>query len=299
MKRRALPLTLAVLFALLLSVIAGISLVKVGRANPVYNVPVPHIGISYPPPQSIIKYVNSTVELEIYVNMIVDSPELKRISYSLDGGIMADIENFKVKSIFDFGPDKIDYKSYEANTTLEDLSEGNHTIVAYAGDMSTSRSFTVNSHHVVTEINVLSPTNQTYSDTVPLVFTVNGKIEEAHYYMYKGYDAVFEGSFNGNTTLKKLWAGVYVLHLYVTTEKGQGYASTSFSTLPSSTSISNYLPDSPPVAVYIIAVIMVGFGLGLLVCVIKRKGRNISRNRFREHRVQDLTCDYLIVFCAG
>ena len=272
MKRKALPLKLAVLFALLLSVIAGIDLVKVGRANPIGNIPVPHIGISYPPPQSIMKYVNSTVELEIYVNIFIDSPELKRISYSLDGGPVVDVDNFTVKNTRNyFGIDKFDYKFYEANTILEDLSEGNHTIVAYAGDMSTSRSFTVNSHHVVTEIKVLSPTNQTYSDTVPLVFTVNGKIEEAHYYMYKGYDAVFEGSFSGNTTLEKLWAGVYVLHLYVTTEKGQGYASTSFSTSPSSASISNYLPDSPPVAVYIIAVIMVGVGLGLLVCVIKRK----------------------------
>ena len=103
------------------------------------------------------------------------------------------------------------------------------------------------------------------------MFTVNGEIEEAHYYMYRGYDAVFEGSFSGNITLENLSAGGYVLHLYVATEKGQGYASTSFSILPPSVSRSDYLPDSPPVVVYIIAVIMVGIGLGLLSYLIKRK----------------------------
>jgi hypothetical protein len=253
--------------------VTGIEPVKIARANPIGNIPVPYIGISLPPPQSIMKYVNSTVELEIYVNMFIDSPELKRISYSLDGGPVIHIENFKVSIVTDFGPEKrfSKVKFYEANTTLEDLSEGNHTIVVYAGDMSTSRSFTVNSHYVLTEINVLSPTNQTYSDTVPLVFTVNGEIEEAHYYMYRGYDAVFEDSFSGNTTLENLSPGVYVLHLYVTTEKGQATTSTNFSISPSSTSRSNYLPDSPPVAAYILAVIMVGIGLGVLVYLIKRK----------------------------
>ena len=269
MKRKALALT--ILLSLLVSVVAGIEPVKIARANPIGNIPVPYIGISYPP-QSIMKYVNSTVELEIYVNLFIDSPELKRISYSLDGGPVVDIEDVTVKNTKNyFGIDKFDYKSYKTNTTLENLSEGNHTIVAYAGDMSTSRTFTANSHYVVTEIKVLSPTNQTYSNTVPLVFTVNGEIEEAHYYMYRGYDAVFEGSFSGNTTLENLSAGVYVMHLYVTTEKGQGTASTSFSISPPSISRSNYLPDSPPVAVYVIAVIMVGIGLGLLFYLIKRK----------------------------
>lgn len=270
MKRKALAITL--FLALLVSVVFGIEPVKIARANPIGNIPVPHIGISCPPPQSIKKYVNSTVELEIYVNMFIDSPELKRISYTLDGGPVVDIDDFTVKNTKNyFGIDKFDYKSYNANTTLKDLSEGNHTIVAYAGDMSASRTFAVNSHHVVTEIDIISPTNQTYSNPVPLVFTVNGEIEEAHYYMYRGYDAVFEGSFSGNTTLENLSLGVYVIHLYVTTEKGQGTASTSFSILPPFVSRSSYLPDSPPIAVYIITVIMVGIGLGLLLYLIKRK----------------------------
>ena len=264
-------LVIAIFFALLVSVVAGIDLTNVAMANPIGDIPVPHIGISYPPPQSFINYVNSTIELEIYVNMFIDSPHLKRISYSLDGGPVVDIDNFTVKNTKNyFGIDKFDYRSYKANTIWEDLSEGNHTIVAYAGDMSTSRTFTVNSHYAVTAISVLSPTNQTYSDAVPLVFTVNGEIEEAHYYMYRGYNAVFEGSFSGNTTLSNLSAGNYVMYLYVTTEKGQATASTCFSILPSSISRSNYVVVSPLVAVSIMA-IMFGGGLGLLVYLIKRK----------------------------
>lgn len=169
--------------------------------------------------------------------------------------------------------DKFYYTSYKANTTLEDLAEGNHTIVAYAGDMSTSITFTVNSHYVVTAINVLSPTNQTYSSSVPLVFTVNGEIEESHYYMYRGYDrgynAVFEGSFSGNTTLDNLSAGNYVMHLYVTTEKGQDVASTCFSISPFAISRSSYLEEPSLLAVSIMAIIVIG--LGLLVYLIKVK----------------------------
>ena len=269
MKREVLVLSL--FFALLVSVIDGIEIIKVARANPIGNIPVPHIGISYPPyPPN--RYENSTVNLQIYVNMFPDSPQLNRISYSLDGGPMVYIENFKVSIVTDFGSEKrfSKVKFYEANATLEDLSEGNHTIVAYAGDMSTSRTFTVNSHQVVTEINVLSPTNQTYSNSVPLLFTVNGEIEEAHYYLYRGkYDAVFEGSFSGNTTLD-LSIGKYEMYLYVTTEHGQSTASTYFSVLPSSTSKSNYLEDPPLLTVSIMAFIVIGVGVGLLIYFRKR-----------------------------
>ena len=263
MKRALAP---SVVFVLLLSVVAGIDLVNLGRADPILSVPLPHIGISYPPTQSIRKYVNSTVELEIYVNLFIDSPQLKRISYSLDGGPVVDIEPFTINSVTYFGI----YKSYKANTTLENLSEGNHTIVAYAGGMSTSRTFTVNSHYWITVINVLSPTNQTYSGPVPLVFTVNGKIEEAHYYLYRGnYDAVFEGSFSGNTTLD-LSIGKYEMHLYVTTEHGQATASTYFSVWSSSTSESNYFAYPPLLAVSIMAIVVIGAGIGLLLYMKKR-----------------------------
>lgn len=96
MKREVLVLLL--FFALLVSVVAGTETVEVLRANTIGNIPVPHIGISCPNPQSVSKYVNSTVELEIYVNMFIDSPHLERISCSLDAGPVVDIDNFTVKN---------------------------------------------------------------------------------------------------------------------------------------------------------------------------------------------------------
>ena len=72
-------LAVAVFFALLFSGVAEMEPVRIARANPIGNIPVPHIGISYPPylPNS---YENSTVNLQIYVNMFVDSPPLNSIS---------------------------------------------------------------------------------------------------------------------------------------------------------------------------------------------------------------------------
>jgi hypothetical protein len=276
MKRDALALIMVLVF----SALAGTSFVGLTTANP-FDLPVDTgiriISTNYSSYQ-VKPYENSTVTLNIQVILVyghydqlwAENVNLESISYSLDGQPLVDVNNIEMKNHTNYGRDKQHFLEYTATVRLEDLSEGPHTVTAYANGMSSSHDFTVNSHYVVTEINVLSPTNQTYSNTVPLVFTVNGEIEEAHYYMYRGYDAVFEGSFSGNTTLENP-PGVYVMHLYVTTEKGQAVASTYFSISPSSISRSNYLPDSPPVAAYILAVIMVGIGLGLLVYLIKRK----------------------------
>ena len=266
MNRTALALNLV----LLLSIVAIVQVVDIAKANPIGSVPVPSIQISSPLPYVPFRYENSTVNLRIYVSMLTGSPQLSRISYSLDGGPLVHIEDFTVNTVTDISPDRTDYKFYVANATLENLYEGNHTIVAYAGDLSTSRFFTVNSHYAVTAINILSPTNQTYFDGVPLVFTVNGEIEEAQYYLYRGsYDA-FEASFSGNTTLD-LPLGKYAMFLYVTTEKGQGAASTFFSVRPSSISNSNNSEDSLLVPISMITIYVVSVVVGLLVYFKKRK----------------------------
>ena len=104
---------------------------------------------------------------------------------------------------------------------MKDLSEGNHTLVAYADGMSASISFTVNSYYHITALNVLSPNSLIYSKNVPLTFAFTGEIENAHYYLYKGYESVSEKSLSGNMTLENLSDGSYDLYLFVTTEYGQ------------------------------------------------------------------------------
>jgi hypothetical protein len=218
MKRIAISLSL--ILALLFLMSAGAQFVNLAKANPISIPSVPTIQISYPL-SSIGGYVNSTVEFEIRVNMFIGSPTLNSISYSLDSEAPVNLEDLKVTNFHDYGPDKIDFKTYKANIILKDLSEGNHTLVAYANGMSASRSFTVNSYYHITALNVLSPNSLIYSKIVPLTFTFNGEIENAHYYLYKGHESVSEKPLSGNMTLDNLSDGSYDLYFFVTTEYGQ------------------------------------------------------------------------------
>ena len=179
MERIAISLSLILALLLLMSV--GAQFVNLAKANPISIPSVPAIQISYPL-TSIGGYVNSTVEFVISVNMFIGSPTLNSISYSLYSEAPVNLESLKVTNFYDYGPDKIDFKTYKANIILKDLSEGNHTIVAYANDMSDSTNFTVNSYYHITALNVLSPNSLIYSKNVPLTFAFTGEIEKAHYY---------------------------------------------------------------------------------------------------------------------
>jgi hypothetical protein len=217
MKKTTVTLTLLFILCASLAVVAQFNIVQ---ANPISIPSVPSIRISYPL-NSIGGYVNSTVEFVIYVTLSIESPTVNSISYSLDGEVLVNHEDLKVTNSYDYGPTKIDFKTYEADIILKDLSEGNHTLVAYANDMSASRNFTVNSNYHVTALNVLSPNSLIYSKTVPLTFTFNGQIMNAHYYLYKGHELVTEKSVSGDMTLDNLSDGGYDLYLFVTTAFGQ------------------------------------------------------------------------------
>jgi hypothetical protein len=259
---------IALSFIILLLLISMFQFYTLSTANPIDSVSIPSIQISSPLPFPLNKYENSTVRLEIYVNMFIDSPKLSSVSYSLDGKPLVHLDNLTVKNFYDFGADKIDFTMYTASTILEGLSEGNHTVAAYSGDMSVSRNFRVNSYYQVTVIKVLSPTNQTYAAMVPLLFTVNGEVKEAHYYLYKGYESVFEKSFNGNTTLDNLANGNYSLYLYVTTEYGEASAATYF------TISKNNHSENPATIIGITAIVVfVIIIIGLFACVRKCKHR--------------------------
>ena len=87
-------------------------------------------------------------------------------------------------------------------------------------------------------------------------------IKGAYYYMYRGYDAVYENHFNGNITIETSQDGNYVLHLYVTTENGDEPASTSFSVS------NNFAANIIPYAIGITTLIAV---VGLAVYIRRRK----------------------------
>jgi hypothetical protein len=228
-------------------------------ANPISVPSVPDVQISYPL-SSLDGYVNSTVEFEIYVNMFIDSPAPSNISYSLDGEPSVDLEDFEATTYYDYGPDKIDFKTYEASVILKDLSEGNHTLVAYANGMSAHRDFTVNSHYEIAVLKVLSPAGQAYTETVPLIFSVNGEILNAHYYLYRGNELVLDRSLSGNTTLGNLSLGSYDMYLFVTTEDGQTSARIPFSMVD-----YTHLGENLPIVAGVTVLILVSVAAGLLV----------------------------------
>jgi hypothetical protein len=266
MKKTVAALTLAIALLIIAeATMFHILTIGLAGANPINSVSVPSIQINYPPypPR---QYENSTVQLEIYATIFNDSPKLNSISYSLDGDPWVYLENITITTLNEYGPDRINFTVYTARVNLENLPEGNHTVIAHANGMSTSRTFTVNSHHQVTVAKILSPMNQTYSKMVPLVFTVNGEIKEAHYYLYRGSDAVFENSISGNTTLNNLPNDSYVMHLYVTTEKGEATTSTYF------VISNNDFLENPLVAVGIAALMMAfAIAFGVLFYFKKRK----------------------------
>ena len=113
-----------------------------------------------------------------------ESQKVNSIAYSVDGEPLQYIRNLTISSPSNFGPGRVGY-TVIGKAILENLSEGNHTVEAYANGMYTSRDFTVNSSYQVTSIKILSPTNQTYTGEIPLIFTVNGNMEKAYYHLYE------------------------------------------------------------------------------------------------------------------
>ena len=218
----------------------------------------PRVSIIYPPAYPN-RYENSSLMLEVNVQLFEGSPKPSNFSFSLDGKQPVNFENISTSRLTYWQPHV--YTIYKARFSLENLSEGNHTVAVYADGLVDSRTFRVNSHYHPTAVKILSPTNQTYSGSVPLVFTVNMPIQSAYYYMYRGYEAVFEKHFNANITLNNLQNGNYVLHLYVTTENGLDSASTYFYVA------NNFAVSIVPYAIGITALLVAGS----IVFYFKRK----------------------------
>jgi hypothetical protein len=223
MKRRY--AVFAVIFVV--SILIEIQAVEVVNANPMtFQVPSMKI-VSPPDPPN--RYENSTVSLEVEVYMLDESPRIQSMYYSLDGGSSVYL-GFKTLRNSSYWPDKSGYV-VGAKGDLENLSEGNHSVIAYSADgkvMSTSRTFSVDSHYQVTVIEILSPKNITYStNEVPLVFTMNGEFKSANYGflppspMRGNTTAVPIAAFqiDGNTTLTGLSDGFYRILLYASAEE--------------------------------------------------------------------------------
>jgi hypothetical protein len=228
-------------------------------------------------------YQNSTVNLTISVYYVkeglTEPPKVSVISYSLDGQPLAYLRNLTMTKWY-YSQYNQDITNYSTTTTLANLSEGNHTIQANANDMSTSKTFTVDSHYVVPIIKILSPTNQTYTNNVPLVFTVNSNFTNATYTMYtgildnrfEGIGHIFNGQLRGNSSVQNLPNGNYFMDLWAITNKGEHIEASANFTINTGSTLPIELNPTSLTAIVIVIVILV-ITLVSLVYFKKKKGK--------------------------
>ena len=146
--------------------------------------------ISIISPEQGVVYNTKNVNLELIIN-----EEASWIEYSLD--------NSANVSIF-------------TNTTLIGLSKGVHNITIYASDLagnvgiSSIISFSVQTDESSPIIQIISPENSTYFDSVNLNFTINEEVDWIGYNLDNGNNVTILG----NTTISSLPLGPHNIVIY-------------------------------------------------------------------------------------
>ena len=154
MKKTA--LALAIILAMLASIMVGVQTLEVAEANFFVG---PYITIQSPVSWKV--YTNTSVPLDVEASVSYDSREIVRFLYCLDRSSNVTLANL-TKTGIGGGHE------YHAVTVLENLAEGNHTLKVYSQDaagkeMSSSVKFTINTQYKYPEIVILSPQNKTYA----------------------------------------------------------------------------------------------------------------------------------------
>jgi hypothetical protein len=265
-------LSLILILTLSISIIAGSQTLEVAEAN---FLPAPAIIIYSPAP---VISANTSIPLNVGVNILNNSPEIVRILYSVDGNSNVTLTNLTRTDNVWFDPNKVG-SEFRATSILDNLAEGTHTLKVYSQDaagkeMSSSVEFTIDTHYKYPEVVLLSPHNTTYASTeVPLTFTCDRQIWSADYVL-EGDILEGEGghmSLSGNTTLTGLSNGTHTITVYVfTTEREQANSQTVHFTVNIETQLQ---PEPFPTAlVTIVSVASLSvLGIGLLIYFKKRK----------------------------
>ena len=164
MKRAALAIT--VVFSLFVSLMVGVQ--PLVEANPGPSVLT--LSVVYPYPSWESCYSNASVPLKIEVLVTPNSSGgayAPQVFYSLDNGDNVTLTNVKEGEHREQVLWYQAYVSFTASSTLCDLTEGNHTISAYAISdgkvMSAERTFTVDSSYKSPELTLISPKKITYA----------------------------------------------------------------------------------------------------------------------------------------
>ena len=268
------------IFAVLLVilVLVGFSPFEKVSANP-YSHPGtrPQI-IIITPPDPHKRYENTSVSLQVEVDMLDEFPRIRNMYYALDGGPATYFDFAKVRNI-SYWPDKNGYV-LAAKVDMENLSEGNHTVTAYCRDSngnvtSTSRSFIVDSQYQITVIQILAPKNMTYSTKeIPLIFTVNGALKNASYGFWPPSPNKNEvgNPVAGNTTLTELSDGRYRILVYAFADgRGGGGSFVEFTVNSSQANFSLTL-KSPSIYITLAVVITIVAVASISLVYFKKHG---------------------------
>lgn len=193
------------------------------EANPGPSVPT--LSVVYPYPSWESCYSNASVPLKIEVLVTPNSSGgayAPRVFYSLDNGDNVTLTNVKEGEHREQVLWYQAYVSFTASSTLCDLTEGNHTISAYAISdgkvMSAERTFTVDSSYKSPELTLISPKKITYTTSeVELIFSTTKELKSAKYLLDYHLDS--QGSrgyisINGNITLTNLTNGTHKIILF-------------------------------------------------------------------------------------
>ena len=231
--------TVMCLATILVAVVSTIG-VEVVNANPI---PQSTMGISSPLPITRLVYQNTTIPLTIQLDLCVAdtsrtySPQITHINYSLDvhsNITITDIPQSGPESSAKdlFGRETARFVTISVNAMLSNLSEGQHTLKAYAFDnnsgvMSDSVTFAVLTSYSIPEVTIISPQDQVYrTSEIPLTCAVKGDYEQLSY----AIDYRSNVTIGRNTTISisELPNGCHTITVYATTPGRYGGSSWTY-----------------------------------------------------------------------
>jgi hypothetical protein len=257
----------AILAGAILSLIIGVLFFGVVNANP-------NPVTGYPPTVMIVTPISSKAgcysNSSIPVDILVTSQNVISINYSLDeeNNITFPTLNRQIEGI-------------TANTTLHNLSEGNHTLIVYSLDsdgktLTNGQIFTVDSRYITPSLALISPKNKTYStNEIPLIFSINADYRNVRYYL----DGTDKKSIyiSGNTTIPNLPDGKHTILVFADfsdkyhnwSPTGQG---TSFA-IDTTNPQNNFVPNNQVIIIglTILAIVI----LAIIVLFYRRRRKQL------------------------
>ena len=207
MQKISLGFAILTSFLVVIFLLHSITPLSTVEGNPIPTSPI--IVIASPEPYEKGKiYQETTVHVAVIILQSSKSPKITDISYSLDGNTKMPL-NTSFQNAFG-------KTQYNATGTIENLTNGYHSLTTYALDtqskvLSSSTTFLVNTTFSYPKF-LLSPTNTSYSkNEVPLTFSTGRAIRPVIYYSLD--DSSYTGGIvlTYNTTLSGLSEGQHKL----------------------------------------------------------------------------------------